>query len=127
ARSLGYLVVGLNEYYTSKKCPGCGMFVCQVDMRRFYCTHCHVYHHRDVMAAENMGNIIQGYLAHQERPDYLHPVAKDGSHPWKAKRDQGSSSRSSDSGTTNSAKGCYKRSATISSAEEQRPEKASRY
>ncbi|KAG0303308.1 hypothetical protein BGZ97_001957 [Linnemannia gamsii] len=147
ARSLGYLVVGLNEFYTSKKCPGCGLFVCQVDMRRFYCPNCRVYHHRDVMAAENMANITQGYLAHQERPDYLHPVAKDGSLPWKAKRDDGSRSSSTSSGTTSTAttsgntsstasnsaansanptKGRRKRTATTSNVDEQRPEKASR-
>ncbi|KAF9126055.1 hypothetical protein BGX30_000181 [Mortierella sp. GBA39] len=103
ARSLGYVVVGLNEYYTSKKCPGCGLFVAQVDMRRFYCSHCHVYHHRDVMAAENMANIVHGYLLDQERPDYLQPVASDGSLPWKAKRDDKSSSNSSSSGTTSTA------------------------
>ena len=47
------------------------------------------------MAAENMANIIQEYLVRQERPDYLHPVAEDGSLPLKAKRDDGSSSSSS--------------------------------
>ncbi|KAG9066448.1 hypothetical protein KI688_001674 [Linnemannia hyalina] len=83
ARSLGYIVVGQNEYYTSKKCPHCGLFVAQVTLRRLFCPHCHVYHHRDVMAAENMANIIQGYLIDQERPEYLQPVASDGSLPWK--------------------------------------------
>ncbi|KAF8929937.1 hypothetical protein BGZ47_000819 [Haplosporangium gracile] len=83
ARSLGYIVVGLNEYYTSKKCPHCGLFVAQVTLRRLFCPHCHVYHHRDIMGAENMANIVQGYLIDQERPEYLQPVASDGSLPWK--------------------------------------------
>ncbi|KAF8945173.1 hypothetical protein BGZ47_003134 [Haplosporangium gracile] len=82
ARSLGYIVVGLNEYYTSKKCPHCGHFVAQVSPRRFFCHNYHCYHHRDVMAAENMANIVQGYLVQQERPLYLQPVAPDGSYPW---------------------------------------------
>ncbi|KAI7820375.1 hypothetical protein BC939DRAFT_457798, partial [Gamsiella multidivaricata] len=30
ARSLGYVVVGIEEYYTSKKCPNCEEFVAQV-------------------------------------------------------------------------------------------------
>ncbi|KAG9062067.1 hypothetical protein KI688_006789 [Linnemannia hyalina] len=83
ARSLGYLVVGLNEYYTSKKCPRCGQFVGQVDMRRFYCSQFQVFHHRDVMAAENMANIVQGYLLDLQRLDCLHPIAPDGNMPWK--------------------------------------------
>ncbi|KAI8606414.1 hypothetical protein EDD21DRAFT_349130 [Dissophora ornata] len=31
ARSPGYIVVGINEYYTSKKCPSCHNFVCEVN------------------------------------------------------------------------------------------------
>ncbi|KAG9072241.1 hypothetical protein KI688_000010 [Linnemannia hyalina] len=104
ARSLGYIIVGLNEYYTSKKCPHCGHFVAQVTLRRFYCPECQVYHHRDVMAAENMANIVRGYLEKQERPEYLHPVAADGSLPWMAKAGAGpatsSTAASSSSNTT---------------------------
>ncbi|KAG0195310.1 hypothetical protein BGX28_001724, partial [Mortierella sp. GBA30] len=40
ARSLGYIVVGVNEYYTSKKCPTCEQFVGEVNYRRLYCTGC---------------------------------------------------------------------------------------
>jgi hypothetical protein len=29
-------VVGINEYYTSKKCPGYGLFVAQVNMPAYY-------------------------------------------------------------------------------------------
>ncbi|KAF9344737.1 hypothetical protein BGX26_003974 [Mortierella sp. AD094] len=65
ARSLGYIVVGLNEYYTSKKCPDCQQFVAQVTLREFFCPHCGRYRHRDVMAAENMSNIAREYLLHQ--------------------------------------------------------------
>lgn len=125
------MVVGLNEYYTSKKCPGCGLFVGQVDIRRFYCSKCQVYHHRDVMAAENMANIIQEYLVRQERPDYLHPVAEDGSLPWKAKRDDGSSSSSSTATASNaisstSVQGRRKRASTTSTPEQEQPQKSSK-
>ena len=81
-RSLGYIVVGINEYYTSKKCPDCQNFVGQVNIRQFYCTHCARYHHRDVMAAENMAKIVQEYLEKRTRPLYLQPVTQDGRYPW---------------------------------------------
>ncbi|KAG0312599.1 hypothetical protein BGZ97_011056 [Linnemannia gamsii] len=57
---------------------------------------------RNIMPVENMPNITQGYLVRQEQPDYIHPMAKDGLHPWKAKRDGGSSSSSSSTGATTS-------------------------
>ncbi|KAG0292157.1 hypothetical protein BGZ96_004453 [Linnemannia gamsii] len=82
ARSLNYIVVGINEYYSSKKCPDCQEFVAQVTLRQVYCTHCKRYYHRDVMAAENMCNIVQGYLVKQERPRYLQPITQDGRYPW---------------------------------------------
>ncbi|KAF8941202.1 subunit of tubulin prefoldin [Haplosporangium gracile] len=100
ARSLGYIVLGLNEYYTSKKCLACGLFVAQVDLRRFFCSHCQVYHHRDIMAAENMANIIQGYLFDQQRPDHLHPVAPDGTMPWKQEPSRGSNTSPGTVGTS---------------------------
>ncbi|KAG9071275.1 hypothetical protein KI688_008821 [Linnemannia hyalina] len=90
ARSLGYLAVGLNGYYTSKKCPYCGLCVAQVTFRRFFCPTCHVYHHRDVMAAVNMANLVRGYLEKQQRPEHLQPVAPDGSLPWMASAGAGS-------------------------------------
>lgn len=37
------MVGGFKEYYTSKKCPECGLFVAQVDRHPFYCSYCHVY------------------------------------------------------------------------------------
>ncbi|KAF9125383.1 hypothetical protein BGW39_007435 [Mortierella sp. 14UC] len=131
ARSLGYVVVGLNEYYTSKKCPGWGLFMSQVDIRRFYCGNCRAYHHRDVMAAENMANIIQEYLVRQERPDYLHPVAEDGSLPWKAKRDGSSSSSTTTTASnaissTSGVQGRRKRASSTSAPEQDRPQKSSK-
>lgn len=121
-------MIGLNEYYTNKKCPQCGLFVAQVTHRRFYCLECHVYHHRDVMAAENMANIAPGYLENQERPEYLQPVAKDGSLPWmKRAGARASSTIASGQGgegstsTSNRSPGRRKRSATTSSATDGAP------
>ncbi|KAF9429471.1 hypothetical protein BGZ76_001241, partial [Entomortierella beljakovae] len=82
ARSLGYVVVGVNEYYTSKKCPTCETFVCQVEIRRLYCANCKTYFHRDVLAGHNIANIVRGHLLHQERPLYLQPVDGNGLYPW---------------------------------------------
>ncbi|CAO3573943.1 unnamed protein product [Mortierella alpina] len=82
ARSLGYIVVGVNEYYSSKKCPCCEQFVGEVEYRRLYCNHCRAYFHRDVMAAENMCNVIRSYLLHQRRPLYLQPTDNKGRFLW---------------------------------------------
>ncbi|KAG0277634.1 hypothetical protein BGZ96_002787 [Linnemannia gamsii] len=108
-------------------------FVPLVDLRRFFCSHCQVYHHRVVMAAESMGNIVQGYLFDQQRPDYLHPIAPDGTMPWKQEPSSGSSTSSGTVGTSSTtgltstgtaaggstkAKGQRKRSSTVSSLEQ---------
>ncbi|KAF9998136.1 hypothetical protein BGZ80_009933 [Entomortierella chlamydospora] len=82
ARSLDYIVIGVNEYYSSKKCPVCEEFVAQVAIRRLYCSHCGVYMHRDIMAADNMCRIVQSYLLQQRRPRYLQPVDEKGHYPW---------------------------------------------
>ncbi|KAF9943841.1 hypothetical protein BGZ65_000123, partial [Modicella reniformis] len=81
-RSLGYVVLGINEFYTSKKCPTCHQFLCQVEIRRLHCEHCMTLVHRDVIAAENMCNIIRGYLLDQKRPRYLQPVDENKNYPW---------------------------------------------
>ncbi|KAG0250977.1 hypothetical protein DFQ27_009114 [Actinomortierella ambigua] len=88
ARSLGYIVVGVNEYYTSKKCPTCMNFVSQTSsIRRLYCRHCQKYLHRDVMAGHNICNALLGHLEHHQRPLYLQPVAADGTYPWMQKQE----------------------------------------
>ena len=79
---MDYIVVGVNEYYTSKKCPHCEEFVGQVEIRRLYCSKCKTYFHRDVMAAHNICNIVKGHLTKQERPLYLQPVDSTGAYPW---------------------------------------------
>ncbi|KAG0273505.1 hypothetical protein BGZ97_010692, partial [Linnemannia gamsii] len=99
-----------------------------VNMRRFYCSHCHVYHHRVVMAAENMGNT--SYLQHQKRPDYLHPVAADGSLPWKVNNGSSMTSSGSAAGSsTNAATSTQrrrKRTATSSSVDQEPQPKTSK-
>ncbi|KAF9356649.1 hypothetical protein BGX26_004962 [Mortierella sp. AD094] len=82
ARSLGYIVVGVNEYYTSKKCPHCHTFVFQVSTRGLFCEDCGTPFHRDEMAGHNMVNVVQGHLLHQKRPLYLQPVDENGHYPW---------------------------------------------
>lgn len=77
-------MLGVNEYYTSKKCPKCEKFVGQPrNIRRSYCRDCQKYIHRDGMAGHNMVNVLRSYIERQERPDYLHPVDEDGNYPWK--------------------------------------------
>ncbi|GJJ77517.1 putative transposase [Entomortierella parvispora] len=88
ARSLGYLVVGINEYYTSQKCPNCHNFIARVTIRQLYCTHCKHFHHRDIMAAENMAMIVRERLEKQERPLHLQPVTEDGIYPWISESDE---------------------------------------
>ncbi|KAG0213355.1 hypothetical protein BGX28_004693 [Mortierella sp. GBA30] len=84
ARTLGYLVVGVHEYYTSKTCPKCQEFVAQTEsIRRLYCSNRKKYMHRDVMAGYNNVNNLRGHVEQQQRPLYLHPVDKDGRHPWR--------------------------------------------
>ncbi|KAG0276136.1 hypothetical protein BGZ97_010156, partial [Linnemannia gamsii] len=52
------------------------------------------------MAAETIANIIQGYLIDQQRPDYLQPIAPDGTMPWKQEPSSGSSTCSGTVGTS---------------------------
>ncbi|KAG0285769.1 hypothetical protein BGZ98_005337 [Dissophora globulifera] len=82
ARSQGYIVLGVNEYYTSKKCPKCEEFVAQVEIRRLYCLKCKSFIHRDIMAAHNICNVVKEYLMEQRRPKYLQPVDAQGGFPW---------------------------------------------
>lgn len=74
--------MGVNEHYTSKKCPNCRNFVCQVKIRILYCTTCLTYFHRDVLAGNNIANILQSHVQRQERPHYLQPVDEQGRLIW---------------------------------------------
>jgi hypothetical protein len=80
--------VGVNEFYTSKKCPVCQAFVGQVNTRRLYCPNCKSFMHRDELAGHNMCQIIQGHLLDQERPRYLQPVYADGTLVWAQNKDK---------------------------------------
>ncbi|KAF9383425.1 hypothetical protein CPC16_008919 [Podila verticillata] len=104
ARALGYLVVGVHEYYTSKKCPKCEQFVAQTEsIRRLYCKECKKYMHRDVMAAHNITNILRGHVEKQERPMYLHPVDKDNNRPWLEREGKSASPPKDDPGPSQQA------------------------
>ncbi|KAK3810077.1 MAG: hypothetical protein J3Q66DRAFT_391248 [Benniella sp.] len=111
-RSLGYIVIGVNEYYTSKRCPECHQFVGQMEIRRLYCSNCKVKFHRDVMAGENIANIVQSYLVHQRRPLYLQPYDADGNYPWELTATSSSSDQASSSTSGNQEKGISKRAAS---------------
>ncbi|KAG0319327.1 hypothetical protein BGZ99_005147 [Dissophora globulifera] len=92
ARSLGYVILGINEFYTSKKCPTCHHFVAQTDsLRRLYCPHCQKTLHRDIMAAHNMCAAMRGQVEFLQRPLYLQPVDENGQYPWMMQ--QGGSSK----------------------------------
>ncbi|KAG0363795.1 hypothetical protein BGZ54_008042, partial [Gamsiella multidivaricata] len=54
ARSLGYIVVRVNEYYTSKKCLTCEQFVGQVEIRRLHCLNYGTTMHCDIVAGHNI-------------------------------------------------------------------------
>ncbi|KAF9384869.1 hypothetical protein CPB97_005299, partial [Podila verticillata] len=95
-------------------CPDCENFVAQVNIRQFYCTYCRRYHHRDVMAAENMSKIVRGYLEKQKRPRYLQPRTADGRYPWE--EDTSMSVKSSSSSTIDAGSTSSSASMTSSSA-----------
>ena len=64
-------MVGVDEFYTSKKCPCCQKFVGAVTMRRLYCPSCKKAYHRDVMAGHNIAKIADKQLTDFCRPGYL--------------------------------------------------------
>ncbi|TPX47709.1 hypothetical protein SeLEV6574_g02521 [Synchytrium endobioticum] len=69
--SLGLRIVGVDEYFPSKKCPRCGLFVEMMTLRSLYCRGCHMYYHRDEMAGENTVNVVMEYVKSGDRPEYL--------------------------------------------------------
>ncbi|KAG0202137.1 hypothetical protein BGX31_003664, partial [Mortierella sp. GBA43] len=81
-------VVGINEFYTSKRCPTCRMssrlkedFVGRVTTRRLFCDKCH-NPFREILAASNMVVVIRSHLIHNSRSPYLCPIDDDGHYPW---------------------------------------------
>ncbi|KAF9118330.1 hypothetical protein BGW39_001266, partial [Mortierella sp. 14UC] len=132
-RSLGYVVVGINEYYTSKKCPRCTEFIAQVTLRSFYCYACKRYLHRDTMAAQNMCEIVLHRLKTFERPKHLQPLAADGTYPWMASSSTSpgniatnSTTASSSSSSSSRASSRRKRASTVSNQEQGRRGKSAR-
>jgi transposase len=74
ARSLGYIVGSINEYFTSQKCPNCKNFTEYVNgIRVKYCRTCHKYFHRDVMAGQNIAQEMRNEARGMGRLDYLKP------------------------------------------------------
>ena len=75
-------MVGVNEYYTSKKCPRCHRFLYQINIRRLACAHCCSRVHRDIIGAHNIANAARQQLTNFTRPDYLQPTDEHGNCLW---------------------------------------------
>lgn len=73
-RQLGYKVFFDSEYLTSQKFPLVGYqteFSGKNRIRIKYCKELDIHIHRDIMAAENMADILASKLFGLERPFYL--------------------------------------------------------
>ncbi|KAG9321106.1 hypothetical protein KVV02_007335 [Mortierella alpina] len=91
-RAAGIAVVGINEYYTSQRCPfhspvdpanTCDHgFVARVHTRRAYCSKGHMYFHRDSLACQNMLRATATHVSLQKRPWFLQPLDDDGVPLW---------------------------------------------
>ncbi|GJJ76480.1 putative transposase [Entomortierella parvispora] len=83
-RSLGYVVVLVNEYYTSQKCPRrhCHRFLFRINMRRLACNRCGSRVHRDVVGAHNIANAARHQMTYFTRIDYLQPTDREGNCQW---------------------------------------------
>ena len=73
-RELGYLVVFRSEFNTSQKFPIEGhqtSYSGSNGIRIKFCKELGIHIHRDVMAAENMADILASEILGLERPKYL--------------------------------------------------------
>lgn len=73
-RQLGYKVIFRSEYLTSQKFPIHGFqteFSGSNRIRVKYCKELDIHIHRDIMAAENMADILASEILNRERPFYL--------------------------------------------------------
>ena len=76
-RGLGYNLQFLDEFYTSQSCPRCKNnkkrteYLSKHSCRIKYCRHRDIYFHRDIMAGENMVNLLDDSLMGTARPEYL--------------------------------------------------------
>ncbi|KAG0263341.1 hypothetical protein DFQ27_001800 [Actinomortierella ambigua] len=89
ARGLGYIVVDVDEYHASRRCPRCKCsgsdkkdFVEYIGMRRAHCVRCGTWFHRDLLAASSMVEASHTYVTDLSRPEYLLPIAKHGRFVW---------------------------------------------
>ncbi|KAF9563799.1 hypothetical protein EC968_004704, partial [Mortierella alpina] len=75
AKSLGYLVVGAHEYFTSAKCPrpNCTEFLRAVKDRTRYCPGCKIFFDRDAVGSENIGRVCQAQVIDGRRPAKYKP------------------------------------------------------
>ncbi|KAF9276140.1 hypothetical protein BGZ68_010242 [Mortierella alpina] len=75
AKSLGYVVVGAHEYFTSAKCPrpNCTEFLRAVKGRTRYCPSCKMFLDRDAIGAENIGRVCQAQVVDGRRPAKYKP------------------------------------------------------
>ena len=71
ARSIGVVVVGVNEYYTSQKCPRCLSKLYEVDRRVKYCEECRMFLNRDNSAAQNICTLVIMRANKRQRPAQL--------------------------------------------------------
>ncbi|KAI8349515.1 hypothetical protein B0O80DRAFT_501243 [Mortierella sp. GBAus27b] len=78
-KSIGYVVVGAHEFFTSAKCPrpGCTAFVFGKGNRSKHCPSCHQFFDRDAIGSENLARVCQGQLQNQKRPDKYKPERPD--------------------------------------------------
>ncbi|KAF9922742.1 hypothetical protein FBU30_007139 [Linnemannia zychae] len=110
-RLLGYVVCGINEFYTSQRCPDCCNFVWKTtEWRSLWCSTCKIIWQRDIMAAKNMCRATKSHLLHRCRPMYLQPQRSDGTYPWQDQSPDAASSTSS-----------HKRRASVSLLVEKQP------
>jgi hypothetical protein len=73
-RQLGYKVIFEDEFHTSQKFPMLGYQVKGTGRNRIrikYCSELSVYIHRDIMAGENMADILVAKIKGLLRPTYL--------------------------------------------------------
>src|SRR6185437_112887 len=67
-RRLGHLVIGINEYNTSQKCPRCLNQLTQLTWRWKRCDSCDVHLHRDVASGQCMAAIAKSVIETGNRP-----------------------------------------------------------
>ncbi|KAF9119588.1 hypothetical protein BGW39_000184, partial [Mortierella sp. 14UC] len=77
AKALGFVVVGVHEYFTSAKCPrvDCDAFLSSRYKRSRYCARCDIYLDRDQAGSESIAHITLAQIRDQARPPKYMPQA----------------------------------------------------